>query len=611
MTVRRILLPLCLIIVWLASAPASTLLFPLDDVRPGMVGTGVTVFEGSTREEFKAHIVGVLRNVAGPRRDLILARLEGGPLERTGVIQGMSGSPVYIDGRLVGAVSYALGPFAKEPIAGITPIAEMLKAVDVPGSRPPVRSARLELPITREGLARALGASLARSAPFAQRPGDVLGIGLPPAAAAQTGMMLRPIATPVVLGGFSHDVVAMLSDVFRESGLAPVMAGATGPAPPATESLQAGDPVGISLISGDLLMAATGTVTLVDGDRVYAFGHPFYNLGPTRFPMNRAFVHTLLPSLLTSLKIASVGEVVGVFEQDRATGVAGTLGEGPRLIPMALRLESADGRLDQTFDFQIVDDQLFTPVLTYVSILSTLTSYERQFGAATLTVQGKAELKDYADLAFEDVFTGDAPSIGAATYIAAPITLVLDNDLTSVELESIDLAITSTEQPRTATLERVWLDEIRPRAGQTVPLKVLTRSYRGDDVLRTIPIQLPANASGTLSVLVADGSALTQWEQREVRRPLQAQSVDQMIRVLNNARKNNRLYVRLLRPDPGAVVNGELLPSLPASVLAVLEADRSGGSFIPLRNATIGEWEVATEYAVRGSRLLTLNVEAP
>ena len=206
-------------------------------------------------------------------------------------------------------------------------------------------------------------------------------------------------------------------------------------------------------------MAGTGTVTLVEGERVYAFGHPFYNVGPTQFPMSRAYVHTLLPSLMSSLKIAGVGDVVGVFEQDRATAVAGTLGQGPRLIPITLRLESADRNSGQTFNFEIVNDQLFTPVLTYMSILSTLTSYERQFGTATFTVQGTAELKDHENLAFEDVFTGNSSSVAVATYIAAPITFVLGNDFSSVELEQIALTITSSEQPRTATLERVWLDE--------------------------------------------------------------------------------------------------------------------------------------------------------
>jgi hypothetical protein len=178
-----------------------------------------------------------------------------------------------------------------------------------------------------------------------------------------------------------------------------------------------------------------------------------------------------------------------------------------------------------------------------------------------------------------------------------------------VELEGVDISISSTEQPRTATLERVWLDAVELRAGKTVPLKILTRTYRGEEVIRTVSIDIPANASGSLSVLVADGGYLTQLEQRELRRP-EPQSIAQMIRSLNKARKNNRLYVKLLSTTAGAVVNGETLSSLPPSVLAVFEADRSGGNVIPLRSATVGEWELPIDHSVSGSRLLTINLES-
>jgi hypothetical protein len=588
--------------------PATTAQMPVDEIEPGMVGVGRTVFEATRREEFTVRIIGVLRNIMGPRRNLILAKLEGGPLAHTGVIAGMSGSPVYVDGKLIGAVSYALGAFPKEPIAGITPIAEMVETATLPARRPTTaQKARLELPVSHEALAQVLRETMTRARAFAERPADVQALGLAAGDAARIGTLIRPIATPLVLGGFSGDVLDSVSSAFRESGFVPVAGGAAGAALASTDPLQPGDPVGVSLVTGDLEMAATGTVTHIDGDRVYAFGHPFYNLGPTEFPMTRAYVHTLLPSLFSSVKVSSVGEVIGTFQQDRATAIAGTLGSGPALIPVNIALDTDRG-LHKEFKYRLVNDQLFTPLLTYLSILNTLRSYEREFGAATFTVKGQARVKGHGAIAFEDVFTGDSPSIGAATYVAGPITFLLRNDLASVELEGVDITIASSEQPRTATIERVWLDAVRPRAGRTVPLKILTRSYRGEDTIRTIPIDIPANAAGSLQILVSDGAQLTQWEQRELRQ-LGPQSIPQMIRVLNNARKNNRVYVRLLSADRGAVVNGEALSSLPPSVLAVFEGDRNGGSFAPLRSAALGEWELATEYAVSGSRLLTLNVD--
>jgi hypothetical protein len=584
----------------------------VEEVRPGMLGVGRTVFQGAELQEFKVHILGVLRNVQGPRRDLILARLEGAGLAESGVAQGMSGSPVYIDGRLVGAVSYSIGAFAKDAIAGITPIAEMKDATASPRRSASAR-ARLELPITRDGLAAALRATQARLAPFASRPADVQAIGLPAAVGAQLGAMLRPISTPLVMSGFEPETVDLLSGPFRDAGFTPMVSGGIDahlPAP--TGPLREGDAIGVALISGDLEMGATGTVTHIDGDRVYAFGHPFYNLGPAEFPMTRAYVHAMLPSLMTSFKISSMGETIGTLEQDRATAIAGTLGKAPRLIPMTVKLRRDDGNggaAPRTFTYQLVNDQLFTPLLAYVAMFNTLGAYERQFGAATFTIKSRARIQNHGSLEVEDVFTGDNPVLGAATAIAGPITMLLSNDIEPITVEALEVDISSAETPRSASIERVWLDEVRPRAGRTLPLKVLTRSYRGEEKISTVPIEIPANASGALSILVTDGRQLNAIEQRELRRSIDPQSVAQMLRLLNDTRRNNRIYIRLLTGTPGAVVNGEAMTALPPSVLGVLEGDRNGGSFTPIRSATVGEWELPMDSAVTGSRLLTIDVE--
>ena len=252
---------------------------------------------------------------------------------------------------------------------------------------------------------------------------------------------------------------------------------------------------------------------------------------------------------------------------------------------------------------------MLTPLFTYASILSTLTSYERETGAATFNIKGTMNVKSHGEIKIEDLFSGNSASLNAAGSVMAPLTFLLDNDFEPIEIESVDLAIQSTEQPRTATIERVWLDGVRARAGRSVPLKVLMRTYRGEEVVRTVPLDIPANASGSLSVMVSDGARLAQWERREVRQPTEPRSVPQLMRALNTIRKNNRLYVRLLASDAGAVIRGEPLSSLPPSVLGVFEADRSTGDFVPLRNATLGEWNLPTEYAVVGSRMLTINIE--
>jgi hypothetical protein len=590
----------------------ATVEMPVSEIRPGMVGIGHTVFDGTHVEEFKAHILGVLENVIGTQRNLILARLEGGPLANTGVIAGMSGSPVYIDNRLVGAVSYALGSFSKEPIAGITPIAEMTDATTLNAPRAPGSRVHLEYPLTRENLQTAFRKALNWNRPFADRPGDAQFSGVTAVAdvgGAQLGTLLRPIATPLVMAGFEPEIADMLGSAFREQGFIPMGGNAAGfhaGEKPFEGPLKPGDGVGVMLVSGDLALGATGTVTHIDGDRVYAFGHPMYNLGPTEFPMTRAYTYTVLPSLFSSMKLSSTGEIIGTVLQDRATAIAGKLGPGPRMLPVTVALES-NRRPTRTFKFGVVNDPLFGPLMTYATIVNTLTSYERQFESMTLSVRGSAKVRKHDAIAFNNLFSGEQAATAAAAYVVAPITYLLGNDYEKIEIEGVEITIGTTEAPRTATLERVWLDDPRPRAGRDTPLKVLYRTYRGEEVVRTVPITIPANATGSLSVLVSDGNRLGLSEQREARGS-QSRSVDQMIKALNKGRRNNTLYVKLLGSDAGAVVNGELLSSLPPSVLGVLEGDRNGGNFNPLHSATLGEWELATDHAISGSRTLTITV---
>jgi len=405
-----------------AAAPTMS----VEQIRPGMTGIGRTVFDGTHVEEFKVNIIGVLENVIGTHRNLILAKLEGGPLANTGVIAGMSGSPVYIDGKLVGAVSYALGSFPKEPIAGITPIAEMTDSATDASPRPSAARVQLEFPVTREGLTAAFRKALNWNRPFADRAGDAQFTSagaLVGANAGELAPLLRPIATPLAMAGFEPDVADLLGSAFRDQGFIPTGAGGAALRDgmmPFDGPLKPGDAIGVMLVGGDLQLGATGTVTHIDGDHVYAFGHPMYNLGPTEYPMTRAYVYTVLPSLFSSMKLSGTGEVIGTVTQDRATAIGGRLGPAPPMIPVALSLESKRAPV-RTFHFDVVNDQLLGPVMTYASVLSTLNSYERQFGAATFQVRGTARVKKHAAIEFNNLFSGDQASIGAATYAAAPI----------------------------------------------------------------------------------------------------------------------------------------------------------------------------------------------
>ncbi|MGE3956084.1 MAG: SpoIVB peptidase S55 domain-containing protein [Vicinamibacterales bacterium] len=613
MKIRRLAIALSLSLLALSTLRAATPQMGVDDIRPGMVGIGHTVFDGTRVEEFRAHIIGVIENVIGTQRNLILAKLEGGPLAETGVIAGMSGSPVYIDGKLIGAVSYALGSFPKQPIAGITPIAEMTDATALSAARPAGARVQVEFPIQSDSLLSAFRKALNWNRPFAERAGDtqLIGVSSVSGMGAEIGTMLRPIATPLVATGFDPAVSDVLASTFRSSGFVPVAGGAAA-RPGMAEfdgPLKPGDAVGVTFVSGDLELGATGTVTHVDENKVYAFGHPMYNLGPIDFPMTRAYVYTVLPSLFSSAKLSSTGEIIGTFNQDRATAIAGRLGPGPSLLPVKMTLDADRGIGARTFSFRSVKDQLFGPLMTYTALVNTLTSYERQFGTATYSVQGRLTIRGHEPVVLDNMFAGENAASNTSAYIVAPITAMVNNDYESVDMESLDISVKSTEQPRTAQLERVWLDDPRPRPGKTVPLKVLLRSYRGDDIIQTIPIEIPANARGSLALMVSDGQRLNQTEQREARLP-QPRSVPQVVRALNKTRRNNTIYVKLMGSDSGAVVRGELLSALPPSVLAVLESDRSSGTLNPLQTSTLGEWQLRTEQAISGVRTLTIQLSA-
>lgn len=584
-------------------------ILPLDEVRPGMTGIGRTVFEGSRIEEFKVEIIGVLENV-GPRQSMILARLEGGPLEETGVIAGMSGSPVYIDGKLVGAVAYGF-PFSKETIAGLTPIGEMIEATSTVTPRaasarfaPALGAGGPKAPLDRASLAAALQRPLQALSPAAGR----LRGEMPP---HLSGRSLSPLSLPLVFSGFDPGVFQWAEGVFSAMGFRPVMGTGVGPKPQAPlPDLAPGSAVGLSLIEGDLDLSATGTITHIDGSRVYAFGHPFYNLGPTQFPMKKAYVYSVFPSLYQSWKISSPADAVGTIDQDRITAIAGSLGQTPQMIPVTVNLSSSRGQ-KRSFHFRMVEDELFSPVLAFVSLASVLQANERAYGTSTIRVDATLGFSGNREIRVEDLFTQEQPAMQAAALVAAPLAYVMSNDFERVQVQTLVVNVSSEETVQSATLERAWLERSGPvRPGATVPLKLLLRTYRGDALTETIPVTIPQSApAGTYSLLVADAAALTSLEQREMRQPFVPKDLDQLMRAINGLRRNNHVYARLMRTDEGAIVRGEYLQSLPPSVLSVLGGSEQGTTVVPLRTAAVWDFDLTTDFAVTGTRFLTLNVE--
>ena len=584
---------------------------PVDEVRAGMRGTGLTVFDGAKRSEFTAEIIGVLENSFGPRRNLVLARLDGGPLAGSGVIQGMSGSPVYIDGRLVGAVSYSLGSFPKETIAGITPIDEMLRD-DTPGPPRIARAPELTLPLAADSLTRLLSTRLARPEPFAARPGDVGAVGLPADAGASYGVRLRPIATPLTLSGFTPAAFDRIASMFGPAGLAPVVGGTAAGGRSAAQSdapLQAGDAVGVSLMQG-------GPVDGGHGHRHPRGGRPGVRvrapvLQPRRVALPddpRVGAHgAAQPADLVAHRHRRWRPSAPSTRTARAASAAAwapARASCPSASPSTRR--TGNGRTPSSSRSSTTRSSRRCSPTTRCSTPCSRTAGKT--GAATYAVRGKVTLAGLPAARFEETFAGNAATVLASAYVAGPLTALVDNGLEPVTVERVDVSVTARDGTRTAELERVWLDDPRPRPGRTAPLRLAIRARDGDVEVRTVMVDLPSTARGRVRLLVADGATLAREERQQAGMAARPTSLRHLIDALNTARRNDRFYVQLRRGDAGAVVNGRRLPSLPRSVLDVLGADRAGAGLARMSTAALREWEVPLDRVVSGARVIDLDL---
>ena len=613
MTGKRLIalaLTVC-VLAWAIPAPAqSQEFFPVDDLREGMRGVGKTVFHGTTIEEFDVEILGVLKNSA-PKQDMVLARLSGGPLAETGIMQGMSGSPVYVDGRLVGAVAFAF-PFASVAIAGIQPIGQMVGVLSDPpeGNRLagawPAESPRAYLNRVMVGLAA--------GTPFEELivPPEPVGASL--RAASLAGAGLAPIRTPLFISGASALAITRFSGLFESFGFTPVQGGGQGSAASLASEGEAeivpGSAINAEMVRGDISLSANGTVTHVDGDRVYAFGHPFQSTGPTSMPMSSAYVITLIPNISNSFKIAVPIEVVGAFFQDRATGMSGRVGAMPQMIPVGITLETSRSRTER-YDYEIVNDRFMTPFMMNFTLFNLILATERSLGEATIEVTGTIQLESGEQIDVANAFAGDVNGPAQATIATvAPITYLMSAGFEDLAIASIELNIRSTDTKRIVTLDALRIDRTEVRAGESVTLETTLRTPGGDAFVESYDITIPAGVrAGTVELSVGDGVSMTASDLGRV--PSGApRDVAQVLDELRKIRRTDRLYVRLLASSPGAVVGGREMPALPPSVIAMMRTDRSVDSNTSgTRNSAVEELELPpSDFVIQGRRSLTLRV---
>jgi hypothetical protein len=571
---------------------------PVSQIHAGMRGVAYTVFEGVKPESMEVEVLGVLHNVNGPKGDVILVRLHGQKVEYTGVVAGMSGSPVYLDGKLAGALAFRIGEFSKEPIAGVTPIADMLEinALD--------RSPAEESAAVKPTLNTVAGKTSA--------PGEIA--ALPGSALDSTGFAnyLKPIETPLVFDGFSEQAIQLFAGQLGSAGIVPVMGAGSVSNDKQPEPVEAGSAISAILVRGDMDIEATCTVTYVDPQRLLACGHPLLQFGSVDLPMNKAEVLATLASPLNAFKIVNTTEPVGTFVQDRHTGIMGVFNRQPEMIPVTLSIHSSTGV--KQFHYEVLNNPKLTPVALMVTVFNALHGVNEFGEETTYRLTGSIGVKGFPEVTMRNMF---APSEGAQpAAMQAAISLgerfgrIYDNPYSAAAVAGVKLDFDLVRERRWARLESARTDVTEARPGEEIMLETVLAPYRGERIVQQIPVKIPTSASkGTLRILVSDGDTLDHMGRSN---PAFGRKLDlaSTISLLNKEHSNNRVYVSLLEADPEARVADKVMPTLPISIMNVMDGMRGNQEMIVSGESNVDETATAPlDYVVSGAQLLTVTVK--
>jgi hypothetical protein len=571
----------------------------IDQVKIGMMATAWTVFTGSEPEAVPVEILGVMKNVWGPRQDIILGKM-GGKAARTSVAAGMSGSPVYYDGKLLGAVSLRIGAFSPDAICGITPIELMLEINDLDQTRPadaktPERAAAAQRYPVDSGLVKQASAG---------------------------NLFLTPIANPLTFSGFSEAVLRDFSGLFDQLGLIAVQGGATSaasarPVANTAGALQPGDAVSGILVAGDMSVAASGTVTYNDGKRVLAFGHPLFNMGPLQMPMAKADVVHVLASSFTPTKILNATDVVGVLKQDRHSGIMGELGGEAPTIPVSVRVRSfSDGnsvRAEKSFHYTVFQNQKWTPQLMVFTLYNSMFGLNDFAEESTFRLRGDIQLDGPHKINLSTMQTsGDTPvpaPMMLAGWFGDKFNRLFTNPVQMPQLKSVDVTIDLLPERRVAMIENAWVENTEVQGGEELVGKVFLHPYRGERVEKDFRIRVPAGIPrGPLRVLVSDADTLNRRKNAPgVSRLL---DVSETVSLLNQELGNSQLYISLLQPSVTAYYDDKTLPNVPASVLNVIRAGRGPSQRLTLAgDSPLEQVAMPFDFVISGSQTLNVTVK--
>jgi hypothetical protein len=569
--------------------PVETI--PIDQIHAGMHGVAYTVFQGTKPEPMEVEILGILKNADGPKGDVILVRLGGTKAEYTGVVAGMSGSPVYLDGKLAGAIAFRIGEFSKEPIAGVTPIAEMLEisALDRTPTTVPVDSKTAALP------ARKVASPGADSGPI-----------------QGFANYLRPIETPLVFDGFSEDTVQRFASQFASAGIVPVMGAGSVSDAKQPEAIEPGSAVSAILVRGDMDIAATCTVTYMDANHLLACGHPLMQFGMVDLPMTKAQVLATVPSPLNAFKIVNATETIGAFVQDRHNGILGEFGKTAEMIPVTLTIHG--GSAAKEFHYEVLNNPRLSPVALMATVFNALHGVNEYGEETTYRMTGSINVNGYPKVVMQDMLAavdgGQPGAMLAAVSLGERFSRIYDNPYSVPAVRSVQLDFDMVHDRRWARLDNARTDVTEARPGEEIVIEAMLRPYRGESLVQQIHVRIPPSTSkGPLRILISDGDTLDRFRRggSSFMRKLDLAST---IAYLNKEHVSNRVYVSLLEADPQAMIADKVMPSLPFSIMNVMEGMRGTQDMIVSNESSVNEAATAPlDYVVLGAQLLTVNIK--
>lgn len=582
-----------LLIAWLglSCGLAATDIMKLSEIRPGMEGEGKTIFKGSNIETFKFKVLGILDKFVSDK-SLIIAELFAPELNEGGIIAGMSGSPVYIDGKLIGSVSYGLSNFSKKPIAGITPIEDILKISAYGGPAANVEISDIKIDFSKENVKR-VAAAIQNEL--------VSRMNFSPA------RELTPIKLFASSSGFCPQALQSLQGIF-----VPLQSLGIGVDADKNKlsadlfTLRPGDAVAIPLIRGDASYAATGTVTHVDGKKVYIFGHPFFNLGTVDFPLHRAEIISVVPSYESSFKLAVTRNMVGAVQQDRFSGVQAELGKVPYMIPLKIFLKNRN----RNFNLEVVNHPLLTPTLTYISLINALLAEYQEFGFQSIAVNGKIFIENEENVVLNDLFSGATAFDEFSTLVMAINYYLLNNKEKNIKIQKMDFEISGQEIVKKAELENVLIDKNSYLPEELMDIRMELRNEKGASFEEKITIKAPNLKPGSVFyLLVADAGEMTDFDAKAIKTAFFPTKLSALIRAINNIRRNNRIYLKIFVPAQGIFIKGFEYSYLPSSLSNVLLYNSLGNDQANMALSTIAEYQYEVPAVVSGKKIYKLFIK--